>query len=219
MRASVLRRSRYICKLCSEGKAGFASNRLQQLIEDKEVGLPTRLAVMETEVFGIRAMKVGVTTRSLEERYLWYLKHIFFEVTLNEIDAYVLENQIRQQFREHTDLGIFKKGMRDGGRRGGDTEFYWFREKARIIKVIQASVTKLKLQKLDYEHELGQIIVPALFKRHIGREKGVFVQPLPVVGIDPKTNEVAERFTGITGAKEAGYRNVSMVFLLTALAN
>lgn len=211
VRASMLRRSKYICKVCSEGKTGFASNRLQQLIEDKEVGLPTRLAVMEIEVFGIRAMKVGVTTRSLEERYLWYLKDVFFEVTLNEIDAYVLENQIRQQFREHTDLRILKKGMRDGGRWRGDTEFYWFREKADIIKFIQSFVTNLKLQKPDYEHELGQMIVPDPFPRRIGREKGVFAQALPVVGIDPKTNEVIARFTSITEAKEAGYRNVSMV--------
>ena len=128
-------------------------------------------------MFGIRAMKVGVTTRSLKERYLWYLKDVFFEVTLNEIDAYVLENQIRQQFREHTDLRILKKGMRDGSRWGGDTEFYWFREKADIIEFIQSSVTNLRLQKPDYEHELGQMIVPEPFPRRIGREKSSSYTP------------------------------------------
>ena len=86
-----------------------------------------------------------------------------------------------------------------------------FREKADIIKFIQSFVTNLKLQKPDYEHELGQMIVPDPFPRRIGREKGVFAQALPVVGIDPKTNVVIARFTSITEAKEAGYRNVSMV--------
>jgi hypothetical protein len=211
VRAAMLRRSKYICKVCSEGKTGFASNRLQQLIEDDEVGLPTRLAVMEMEVFDIRAMKVGVTTRSLEERYLWYLKEVFFEVTLNEIDAYVLENRIREQFREHSDLRIFKKGMRDGGRWSGDTEFYWFREKDNIVKFIKSFIASLKKQKPDYEHELGKMIVPDPFPRRIGREKGVFAQPIPVVGVDPKTNKAVIRFDSITEAREAGYRNVSLV--------
>lgn len=85
------------------------------------MSLPTCLAVMELEVFGIRAMKVGVTTRSLEERYLWYLKEVFFAITFNELDAYVLQSQIRQKFREHTDLRILKKGMRVGGRWAGGT--------------------------------------------------------------------------------------------------
>lgn len=88
----MLKRSKYIYKACSEGKTGYASNRLQQLKENNEQGLPTRLAVMVMEVFDIRAMKVGVTTHFLEERYLCYLKEVFFEINLSEIGAYVLEN-------------------------------------------------------------------------------------------------------------------------------
>jgi hypothetical protein len=211
VRAQSLKRSKYICKVCSEGKTGFASNRLQQLMEDKEVGSPTRLAVMEMEVFGIRAMKVGVTTRSLEERYLWYLKDVFFEVTLNEIDAYVLENQIRHQFREHTDLRIIKKGMRDGSRWSGDTEFYWFREKDKIIEFIKSFIARLELEKPDYENELGQMIIPNPFPKRRGRAKGVFAKPMSVVGVDPNTNKVVARFASMTDAKKAGYRNVSLV--------
>lgn len=209
--AHTLKRSRYVCKACSEGKIGYASNRLRQLIESKEIGLPTRLAVMEIEVFGISAMKVGVTTRSLADRYLWHLKEVFLEVTLNEIDAYVLENQIRKQFRDHTDLRILKKGMREGSRWSGDTEFYWFREKKNIIKFIKSFVENLKKKKPNYEHELGQMIVPDFFPRRVGREKGVFVQPIPIVGVDPKTNEVVARFDSINQAKEANYRNISLV--------
>ena len=55
------------------------------------------------------------------------------------------------------------------------------------------------------------MIVPDPFPRRIGREKGVFAQPLPVVGVDPKTNKAVIRFDSIDEAREAGYRNVSMV--------
>ena len=55
------------------------------------------------------------------------------------------------------------------------------------------------------------MIVPDPFPWRIEREKGVFAQPLPVVGVDPKTNKAVIRFDSITEAREAGYRNVSMV--------
>ncbi|MCH7760905.1 hypothetical protein IIA15_05815, partial [candidate division TA06 bacterium] len=40
---------------------------------------------IEVEVFGLKAMKVGVTTRTLEDRYKWFLRKVFFSA---KIEAY-----------------------------------------------------------------------------------------------------------------------------------
>ena len=58
---------------------------------------------MEVEAVGIEALKVGVTTRSLNERYAHQLKTTFCEARWFEIDAYVLENQIKSEFGDHKD--------------------------------------------------------------------------------------------------------------------
>ncbi|MEC7190506.1 MAG: hypothetical protein VXW18_05340, partial [Pseudomonadota bacterium] len=81
-----LRRSAFICDACGEGHRGYASNRLSLLVENGEKGADASLAVMEVEVFGIAALKVGVTRRTLEERYGYHLKKSFFETRLFEID-------------------------------------------------------------------------------------------------------------------------------------
>ena len=205
------KKSPYVCLLCGEGKTGFASNRLRALVKENKKGNIAKLGVMEIEALGITALKVGVTTRTLEKRYLYYLKEIFFEVELSEIDVYVLENRIKIEFHGQKDERIIKAGMRDGERWSGDTELYWFKNKDAIIKFIQNFIQELKVNTPDYDYELEQMVIPKPFPKRVGREKGEFNKAKPVIGIDPTTNEIMKKFPSIVAAREAGFINVSMV--------
>ena len=93
-----LTRSPHKCPNCGKDSMGYAGNRLKTLVEKNSLGRATFIGVMSVEVFGIQSIKVGVTTRTLQDRYKWNLKTIHFSAQLHEIDAYVLENQIHRRF-------------------------------------------------------------------------------------------------------------------------
>lgn len=204
-------RSKYICQSCGEGNTGYARYKLQELIETESSGVWTRLAVMEIEALGILGLKVGVTTRTLEQRYGSDLRKVLFEVQLREIDAYVLENQIKRKFQDTSDLRIMKKGMRSGKRWSGDTEFYWFREKKNLISFIKDFLKNTQEKKPDYKKELDAFLIPTPFPRKINKKKGHFTKPREVIGIDPHTQKILHRLPSATSAKDLGYKNVSMV--------
>lgn len=204
------KRSPYICRYCGEGRTGFASNRLRELVEQNKKGDIAKIGVMEIEALGVQALKVGVTTRTLEKRYLYHLKQIFYEVELHEIDAYVLENRIKIHFSKQKDERIIKAGMRDGKRWSGDTELYWFKNKNAIIKFIQNFIQELKVNTPDYDFELEHMVIPKPFPKRVGREKGKFNKAKPVIGIDPVTNKIVKKFPSVVAAREAGFINVSM---------
>ena len=210
-RVSHVRRSPHICRVCGEGKIGFASNRMRTLLETGKTGETASIAVMEIEALGIKALKVGVTTRSLPERYTHHLKTVFFEARLREIDAYVLENQIKIEFKDQRDERIIKAGMRGGSRWSGDTELYWFKQRQPIISFVNQFLSKIKKQKPNYELELGRMVIPTPFPVSHNREKSERNKPVAVIGINPKTDEVVHHFKTISDARRAGYRNVSMV--------
>ena len=205
------KRSPYVCRYCGEGRTGFASNRLRELVEQNKKGDIAKIGVMEIEALDIQALKVGVTTRTLEKRYLYNLKQIYYEAELREIDAYVLENRIKVHFSKQKDERIIKAGMRDGKRWSGDTELYWFKNKNAIIKFIQNFIKELKVNTPDYDFELAHMVIPKPFPKRVGREKGEFNKAKPVIGIDPVTNKIVKKFPSIVAAREAGFINVSMV--------
>lgn len=205
-----LRRSEHKCPKCGHEFIGYAGHRLQKLLEKGEQGRPTYLGVMEVEVFGVASLKVGVTARTLEERYKWYLKHIFLSVQLSEVHAYILENQIKRAFGAFQDSRILKAGMRAGERWNGDTECYRFVAKEQILTFIHDFVSS-RTTSLDYKHELEVFCTPSSSHFDVAREKSVRNKPIPVVGVDPITNRVVERFESTLAASRAGFKNVSMV--------
>jgi len=205
------KRSETKCRECSALKVGYASTKLKRLIESGERGDPCTLGVMEMTVLGIEAMKVGVTTRSLKKRYLWHLKTIFYATQLFEVDAYVLENRIKIEFSEFKDHRILGAGMRLGERWSGDTEFYAFDKQNQIIKYIKQFLEELPNNKIDYEAELGRMIVPISKPRDVSREKGVRQMPIAVVGIDANTNKVLHECESYKEAEALGYDNISLI--------
>lgn len=204
-----LKRSYYKCPKCGDGATGYSGNRLRNLINLGVKGRPTYLGVMEVEVFNILSLKVGVTTRTLEDRYKWHLKKIIFSVQMSEVDAYILENKIHRTFSANHDLRIFKAGMRNKERWAGDTECYWYDRKDDIIEYIKNYFREDN--KVNYEYELDVYEVPNFFPRDKGREKSEANKPTPIIGINPDTNEVEAEFPSLSDAIRSGYSNLSTI--------
>ena len=203
--------SREKCATCSRERLGYADAKLRNLIESGEKGYPCSLGVMEIEALGIKALKVGVTTRTLEQRYRENLTKVFYEIRPFEIDAYVLENRIKRKFFRDKDERILKKGMRVGRRWEGDTELYLFRAKEPIIDFIKQFISELSNSEIDYQAELDSFLIPTPFPRKSEFEAGEFQGPVPVIGIDPETNEVLYRCSSIAEAHAMGFNNISMI--------
>ena len=206
------RKSPTKCVECSKLTSGYTNTRLERLINAGESGALCHLAVMEMEVFNIRAMKVGVTTRTLQQRYSWYLKEKFHHVQLFEIDAYVLENRIKLEFSSFLDKRILFSGMRLGERWSGDTEFYTFNQKTNIIDYINRFIDEeLTSGKINYEKELGSMIIPK--GETLKFERGKFTDnvPIPVIGINPVTHEVMHKFESYSHARRFGFSNLSTI--------
>ena len=70
---------------------------------------------------------------------------------------------------------------------------------------------EIKKQTPNYEFELGRMVIPTPFPVSHDREKSELNRPVAVVGVDPKTNEVKEKYDTISEARANGYRNVSLV--------
>jgi len=204
-------KTKYFCPECGNDNQGFASTRLQELVKNNDMGNDAYLGVLEVKVFDINAMKVGVTTRTLEKRYGHFLQKIFFAVKLKEIDIYVLENRIKRKFKDSHDLRILKYGMRNTDRWGGDTELYWFNQKTKIITFIKDFVEEIKLNAIDYQYETEHFIIPEFFPIDLSKEKDLSHLPIPVIGVDPDTNEIANEFKSISDAHKAGFHNVGAV--------
>lgn len=205
------RRSQSKCRDCSALKQGYAGNRLRVLIDSEEKGSICNLAIMTMEVFGISAMKLGVTTRTLGKRYLHYLKKIEYQIQLFEIDAYVLENRIKLNFSDFNDKRIIYKGMRTGSRWPGDTEFFFSSQKQNIINFIDDFVREIKNTKVDYEQEFESLVVPKSFPVSVGRDKGKWNLPIPVIGIDKDTHEKIYDLESYDAAHKLGFKNLASI--------
>jgi DNA-directed RNA polymerase subunit M/transcription elongation factor TFIIS len=206
-----LRNSAHKCPRCGRDECGYTSAKLKRLLERNELGKPTYLGVMEVEVFGIRTLKVGVSTQSLEKRYAWYLKTIFFSVQLPEVDAYIMENDMHKKFDKHHDKRLVLQGMKNGARWAGDTECYWLDKKDEIIKYIRKILPIIQSGNSDSREAYEFYQIPDFYQRDRTRPKDESKKPIAIIGIDPLTNEIIERFESITVATAAGYRNISQV--------
>lgn len=204
-----MKRSAHKCPSCGNESIGYAGHRLRSLLASGTKGRGTYIGVMSVEVFGIESLKVGVTTRTLAERYKWNLKKIYFSAQLTEVDAYILENQIHRKFRKQHDLRILMAGMRNGERWSGDTECYWHDRLGEIIEFVKCYLNDISA--IDYSKELSVFEVPNFFPRDVSRTKDETNKPLKVIGVDPDSLEIVVEFDSISDATRAGYRNVSQI--------
>jgi hypothetical protein len=206
-----LRRSPYSCSRCGDEWVGYASYRMRRLLESGIKGKETWIGVMEVAPMGITTIKVGVSTRSLERRYLWDLKKVHFEFQLPELDAYVLENRIHRKFAAHSDRRVLKAGMRQGKRWAGDTECYWPKQLADIVQFLKREILELRNSESDYWATVRDIESRAPIPRVVDRPKSVANAPKAVVGLCPATMNEVKRFKSLMEAQRHGYRNLSLV--------
>jgi len=163
---SYLRSTPTFCVECGYVLRGFPEDLITNYLKDGSRGRESELGVVELEVFGIRAMKVGITTRSLEHRYGDHLREIFYRGDLSELDALVIENRVKLEFFRERDDRILKAGMREGKRWGGDTEFYFSRNKDPIISFIRDLEIELENGSMDYEFEKSRVVVPSSYSEN-----------------------------------------------------
>ena len=199
------------CQNCSQLLVGYTGKRLKTLISQNSPGRSSCVAVMKMNVFGIDALKVGFTTRSLEQRYRENLKLIYFEVNLFERDAIVLENRIKTKFHNQRDEKILKAGVRYGKRWSGDTEFFQPECKEAIIQLIASFVKELQKNEINYETELGGMIIPNSLPRRSEFNAGIFQTAIPIIGIDTKTNEILYELNSYNEAEEMGFDNIATI--------
>lgn len=203
----------YYCHECAREMAGYTNHRLLRLIETGEAGVPTEIGVMIVKVFEISAIKVGVTTRSLTERYAWYLDEVVWSAILSERDAYVLEARIHRMCRDWYDPRIFYAGMRNGKRWAGDTEIYYLERAQFIVETAKCQLQILLAEEVDYQRELG-VMNAEIVERdsiNVSRPKDLTNLPVAVVGVDPVTLKIVHEFESLADATSAGFRNVSSV--------
>lgn len=210
LRKGTAEKARYFCPKCANAHAGYAGQKLKRLIAADDDGADTWIAVMEVEVFGVKSLKVGVTTRSLEQRYKWYLKAIFFKCMTTERVAYIVEQLVHREFLRKHDRRIFLAGLRAGKRWAGDTETYYLSAKDEIVAFVQNALEDASQGRID-EADIVFKVEEDEAAEYQGREKDLSNMPVPVVGIDPKTKEVVVKFSSMSEASRAGYRNVSLV--------
>lgn len=201
-----LARSDHKCPDCGDEMIGYVGNRLQQLVAAGEEGLQAYIGVMEVEAHGIRALKVGVTRRTLEQRYGYSLKKVIYSVKTTELTAYTLENRLHRNFRDQHDTRILMAGMRAKERWAGDTECYWQRNEEAIVDYIKQFLAHL--DEVNFGEEVKLYEVPDLFPRDTSREKDTSNLPCAIVGVDPVTNEIKHEFNSIAEAGRAGFKSI-----------
>jgi hypothetical protein len=121
---SYIQRSGHKCPECGDEQGAYTGTRLQTLVHAKRLGKPAEIGVITVEVFGIRAIKVGFTSRSLEDRYVWSLREVHARMPLPELHAILVETVLHRRFRPYQDERIMNAGIAGGNRWNGDTELY-----------------------------------------------------------------------------------------------
>jgi len=139
-----LKRSNYRCQDCASLEMGYVPQRLGKLVEADELGKPCHLALMKVKVFGVTSLKLGVTTRTLKDRYKDALVEIFTDIMLPERLAYTIEKTLLDKFWEVKDTRIRAIGINKDSRWAGDTELFSLKEHEAISFALKQEVVKQK---------------------------------------------------------------------------
>lgn len=193
------KKSPHFCLDCGKSNMGWVGNILR-LAQSKDLSKKAKLALMELEIYGYSTLKVGFTTRKLEERYSHYLKKVFVAYELPALHAAQIEMEIKKAFISEKDERIKKTGMRNGKRWSGDEELYWFRNKDKIIKLIKKRIKELTKKEPDYSELINHLT--HLFDEFEPREKDLSNIPTPVYAIDPESRKIIHSFQSVSEAKE-----------------
>jgi hypothetical protein len=147
----------YFCPRCGDEQSGWTNLRLRRLLESGSAGDTTWLGVMDVEVFGLRALKVGISTRTLEARYGPALMSVHFACRLPEREAILIENEVHRTHKHGSDRRILLAGMRRGKRWAGDTECYLDRLRESIIDLIRERALQVQSGQYDLARGVASV--------------------------------------------------------------
>ena len=144
-----VRNSSYLCVKCGKSESGYASEKLKELISKKEKGKIASIALIKIIFNDIEALKIGVTTRTLKERYGKYLKEIYFHKKLYEVYAYKIEKDLLEHFRNNIDTRIFLSGLRNKKRFKGDTEILCWSQFDKLKSYLYEQIKNLDIEEIN----------------------------------------------------------------------
>lgn len=139
----VINEGKYWCNDCAAAQRGFAQQRLSRLKKDKQLGEECHIALLKVEVFELTSLKLGVTTRTIKERYREAIFEVYEDIVLPELHAYTLEHKLLKQFENQKDQRIKKLGIAYGKRWAGDTELFALSTKDALLFQLRLQASKL----------------------------------------------------------------------------
>ena len=139
-----LKSASYACQDCARMEKGYVPQRLARLKEAGELGKPCHIALMKVNVFGITSLKLGVTTRTLEDRYKEALIEVFTDFLLPERLSYTIERSLLERFKSFKDNRIKTLGINQGNRWAGDTELFSLNAQEALSFALKREVVKQK---------------------------------------------------------------------------
>lgn len=202
---SLLYRSAHGCPICSRARVGYVGHRLERLETEKtEPRKAARIALMRVEIFGLSAIKLGVTNRSLETRYKEALKEVYFEARLHELNALKLEQHLHAKYHTYQDKRIFCAGMRSGERWAGDTELYVRKALPLLLDELKTHIAGLEKKDPQYWERVPKLQRPVAVPRAVDRPKGEFNRARPIICLNdqkvfPSLNAAAKALGEISG--------------------
>lgn len=119
-----LKNSVHGCDDCANLERGFAAQRLAKLMREGEMEKPCRIVLLVVDVFGIKSLKIGVTTRTIKDRYGEHVHKIIDEFLTSERVAYTIEKALLKKFMLYKDNRIRAFGIERDSRWVGDTELF-----------------------------------------------------------------------------------------------
>lgn len=199
----------YFCPKCGDEQNGYAGYRLKRLIANNETGKATWIAAMEVEPFGIRTLKVGISTRSLIERYGASLKVLHFTARLPEREALLIENEVHRTFKSKSDMRIQRAGMRNGKRWSGDTECYWLEAKDEIVDFLKQRLGNLEAGIFNISEALDAFVEPDITIRNVSESRHQRMRSEEVVCLE--TGQVFESIQKAATAVDGSSSNIASV--------
>jgi len=139
-----LKRSTYRCQDCANLERGYAAQRLAKLVKANDLGKACHIGLMKVKVFGVTSLKLGVTTRTLQDRYKDALVEIFTDLVLPERLAYTIERILLDKFLAVKDKRIKAIGVNQNNRWAGDTELFRLDKHEAINFALKQEVVKQK---------------------------------------------------------------------------
>jgi hypothetical protein len=172
------------CPVCGKIYMGYSEHRIQRIQDGTAKQRPTIIALMRVEVFGIHAVKLGITSRNLMARYREALREIIFEATLDEVSALKLEQALHAKHFRYRDTRIFLAGLRSGSRWGGDSEIYKEECLVSLLRDLKEGVSAIGTNDPDYWTRQPTLMAPKLEIRKVQMIAGVYKTAKAVIRLD-----------------------------------